>query len=128
EREAAHEAGGAIIAVDVGALKIAAKGYPEVFRVVLKQALIAAKYGDWMAAAGFKNVAVMFEKPDGGESRRDVLLPVLDKHGIKYEVVGADPSATEFTAQIERCKSHQPPSDLLMPFYSEDGATPLARQ
>src|SRR2546425_6910931 len=81
-----------------------------------------------MAAAGFKNVAVMFEKTDGGQSGRDVLLPVLDKHGIKYEVVGADPSATEFTAQIERFKSHQPPFDFFMTFYSEAGAYPLVSQ
>ena len=87
EMEVAHKAGIPIIAVDVWALKITAKGYPEVFRVAPNQALIAAKYGDWMAAAGFKNVAVMFEKTDGGQSGRDVLLPVLDKHGIKYEVV-----------------------------------------
>src|SRR5438034_1087234 len=65
EMEVAHKAGIPIIAVDVWALKITAKGYPEVFRVAPNQALIAAKYGDWMAAAGFKNVAVMFEKTDG---------------------------------------------------------------
>src|SRR3989442_10843530 len=81
EMEVAHKAGIPIIAVDVWALKITAKGYPEVFRVAPNQALIATKYGDWMAAAGFKNVAVMFEKTDGGQSVRDVLLPVLDKHG-----------------------------------------------
>src|SRR5690242_17244410 len=105
EMEVAHKAGIPIIAVDVWALKITAKGYPEVFRVAPNQVLIATKYGDWMAAAGFKNIAVMFEKTDGGQSGRDVLLPVLDKHGIKYEVVGADPNSTEFTAQIERFKS-----------------------
>src|SRR3989475_6263559 len=81
-----------------------------------------------MAAAGFKNVAVMFEKTDGGQSGRDVLLPVLDKHGIKYEVVGADPNSTEFTAQIERFKSHQPLFDFFMTFYSEAGAYPLVSQ
>src|SRR5205823_668187 len=50
EMEVAHKAGIPIIAVDVWALKITAKGYPEVFRVAPNQALIAAKYGDWMAA------------------------------------------------------------------------------
>src|SRR5215468_4696066 len=100
EMEVAHKAGIPIIAVDVWALSITAKGYPEVFRVAPNQALIATKYGDWMAAAGFKNVAIIFEKTDGGQSGRDVLLPVLDKHSIKYEVVGADPNSTEFTAQI----------------------------
>jgi branched-chain amino acid transport system substrate-binding protein len=128
EMEVAHKAGIPIIAVDVWALKITAKGYPEVFRVAPNQALIATKYGDWMAAAGFKNVAVMFEKTDGGQSGRDVLLPVLDKHGIKYEVVGADPNSTEFTAQIERFKSRQPAFDFFMTFYSEAGAYPLVSQ
>src|SRR6266404_5583091 len=118
EMEVAHKAGIPIIAVDVWALSITAKGYPEVFRVAPNQALIATKYGDWIAAAGFKNVAFLFEKTDGGQSARDVLLPVLDKHGVKYDVVGADPSATEFTAQIERFKTHSPPYDFFMTAYS----------
>ena len=128
EMEVAHKAGVPIIAVDVWALSITAKGYPEVFRVAPNQALIATKYGDWIAAAGFKNVAVLFEKTDGGQSARDVLLPVLDKHGVKYEVVGADPNSTEFTAQIERFKSHQPPFDFFMTAYSEAGAYPMISQ
>lgn len=128
EMEVAHKAGIPIIAVDVWALSITAKGYPEVFRVAPNQALIATKYGDWIAAAGFKNVAFMFEKTDGGQSARDVLLPVLDKHGVKYEAVGADPNSTEFTAQIERFKSHQPPFDFFMTAYSEAGAYPMISQ
>jgi branched-chain amino acid transport system substrate-binding protein len=128
EMEVAHKAGIPIIAVDVWALSITGKGYPEVFRVAPNQALIASKYGDWIAAAGFKNVAFIFEKTDGGQSARDVLLPVLDKHGVKYEVVGADPNSTEFTAQIERFKSHQPPFDFFMTAYSEAGAYPMISQ
>ncbi len=128
EMEVAHKAGIPIIAVDVWALSITAKGYPEVFRVAPNQALIASKYGDWIAAAGFKNVAVIVEKTDGGQSARDVLLPVLDKRGVKYEVVGADPNSTEFTAQIERFKSHQPPFDFFMTVYSEAGAYPMVSQ
>src|SRR5499427_9985687 len=128
EMEVAHKAGIPIIAVDVWALSITAKGYPEVFRVAPNQALIATKYGDWMAAAGFKNVAFVFEKTDGGQSARDVLLPVLDKHGVKYDVVGADPNATEFTAQIERFKTKTPPYDFFMTAYSLSGAYPLVSQ
>jgi branched-chain amino acid transport system substrate-binding protein len=128
EMEVAHKAGIPILAVDVWALKITGKGYPEVFRVAPNQALIAGKYADWMAAAGFKNVAVLSEKTDGGQSALDVLLPGLDKHGVKYEQVGADPNATEFTAQIERFKSHQPPFDFFMTEYSEAGAYPLVSQ
>jgi len=128
EMEVAHKAGVPIIAVDVWALSITAKGYPEVFRVAPNQALIASKYGEWMAAAGFKNVAFIFEKTDGGQSARDVLLPVLDKNGVKYEAVGADPNSTEFTAQIERFKSHQPPFDFFMTAYSLAGAYPMVSQ
>jgi len=128
EMEVAHKAGIPIIGVDVWALKITGKGYPEVFRVAPNQALIAGKYADWMAAAGFKHVAVMAEKTDGGQSALDVLLPGLDKHGVKYEQVGADPNATEFTAQIERFKSHQPPFDFFMTEYSEAGAYPMVSQ
>jgi len=128
EMEVAHNAGIPIIAVDVWALKITAKGYPEVFRVAPNQALIATKYGDWIAAAGFKQVAVLYEKTDGGQSARDVLLPVLDKHGVKYDVVGADPNITEFTAQIERFKNHSPPYDFFMTEYSEAGAYPMISQ
>ncbi|HEY2611927.1 MAG TPA: ABC transporter substrate-binding protein, partial [Reyranella sp.] len=128
EMEVAHNANIPIIAVDVWALKITGKGYPEVFRVAPNQALIADKYGEWIAAAGFKNVAVLYEKTDGGQSARDVLLPILDKHGVKYEVVGADPNATEFTAQIERFKSHPPPFDFFMTEFSEAGAYPLVSQ
>src|SRR5215469_5630429 len=128
EMEVAHNAGIPIIAVDVWALKITAKGYPEVFRVAPNQALIASKYGDWIAASGFKNVAVIYEKTDGGQSARDVLLPVLDKAGVKYDVVGADPNSTEFTAQIERFKSHDPAYDFFMTDYSEAGAYPMVSQ
>ena len=128
EMEVAHKAGIPLIGVDVWALKITGKGYPEVFRVAPNQALIAGKYADWIAAAGFKNVAVLAEKTDGGQSALDVLLPGLDKHGVKYEEVGADLNATEFTAQIERFKSHQPPFDFFMTEYSEAGAYPLVNQ
>ena len=128
EMEVAHKAGIPILAVDVWALSITAKGYPEVFRVAPNQALIASKYGDWIAAAGFKNVAFVYEKTDGGQSARDVLLPILDKAGVKYDVVGADPNSTEFTAQIERFKSHTPPYDFFMTAYSEAGAYPMVSQ
>jgi branched-chain amino acid transport system substrate-binding protein len=128
EMEVAHKAGIPIIAVDVWANKITAIGYPEVFRVAPNQALIATKYGDWIAAAGFKNVALLYEKTDGGQSARDVLVPILDEHHIAHDDIGADPNATEFTAQIERLKSHNPPYDFFMTEYSEAGAYPLITQ
>jgi branched-chain amino acid transport system substrate-binding protein len=128
EMDVVHRTGTPIVAVDVWANKITALGYPEVFRVAPCQALIASKWGEWIAAAGFKNVAILYEKTDGGQSARDVVLPVLDQHHVHYDVVGADLDATEFTAQIERFKSHNPPYDFFMTFYSEAGAYPLVSQ
>ena len=128
EMEVAHKAGIPLIAVDVWANKITALGYPEVFRVAPNQALIATKYGDWIAAAGFKNVAVLYEKTDGGQSARDVLIPILDQHHVKHDEIGADPNSTEFTAQIERLKTHNPPYDFFMTEFSEAGAYPLVSQ
>jgi branched-chain amino acid transport system substrate-binding protein len=128
EMEVAHKAGIPIVAVDVWANKITAKGYPEVFRVAPCQALIQTQYGDWLAAAGFKNVALLYEKTDGGQSARDVLVPILQKHGIKYDVIGADLDQKEFTAQIERLKSHTPPYDFFATMFSEAGLYSLVSQ
>jgi branched-chain amino acid transport system substrate-binding protein len=128
EMEVMHRTGTPIIAVDVWANKITAKGYPEVFRVAPCQALIATEYGEWLAASGFKNIAVLYEKTDGGQSARDVLLPILDKHKIKYDVIGADLDQKEFTAQIERLKSHKPAYDFFATMFSEAGLYALVSQ
>ncbi len=128
EMEVAHKNNVPIVAVDVWALKITGKGYPEVFRVAPNQALIASKYGDWLAAAGFKNIAILYEKTDGGQSHLDVLLPALDKHGIKYDAVGVDPNQTDFTPQIVRFKNHTPPYDFFASVYSEAGAYNMISQ
>ena len=128
EMEVVHKTGTPIIAVDVWANKITEKGYPEVFRLAPCQALIATQYGDWIAAAGFKNVIVLYEKTDGGQSHRDVLLASLDKHKVKYDVIGADLDQKEFTAQIERLKSHTPPYDFFATAFSEAGLYALVSQ
>jgi branched-chain amino acid transport system substrate-binding protein len=128
EMEVAHRTGTPIVAVDVWANKITAKGYPEVFRVAPCQAIIANRYADWIAAAGFKNVLVMYEKTDGGEGHRDVLLAGLAKHKVKYDVVGVDLNQTEFTAQFQRLLAHKPPYDFIATAYSEAGLYPLVSQ
>jgi branched-chain amino acid transport system substrate-binding protein len=128
EMDVAHKAGVPIIGVDVWNLKITASGYPEVFRVSPNQALIQTKYADWMKAVGFKRVAVIYEKNEGGQSAIDVLKPALDKHGIKYDIIGADPNATDFTAQLERLKATKPAYDFIMTEYSLAGAYPLISQ
>src|SRR5262249_5500087 len=128
EMEVAHKNGIPIIAVDVWANKITAKGYPEVFRVAPAQAIIANRYADWIAAAGFKNVLLMYEKTDGGEGHRDVLLAGLKRHRVKYDVDVVDLNQTESTAQLQRLLAHEPPYDLLAAAYSEAGLYPLVSQ
>lgn len=128
EMEVVHKTGTPLVAVDVWANKITAKGYPEVFRVAPCQALIANPYGDWLSAAGFKNVLLMYEKTDGGEGHRDVLLASLKKHGIKYDVVGVDLNQTEFTAELQRVLAHTPRYDFIAVAYSEAGLYPLVSQ
>jgi len=128
EMEVAHKTGTPIMAVDVWADKITATGYPEVFRVAPCQAIIANRYADWIAAAGFKNVLILYEKTDGGQSHRDVLEAGLTKHGIHYDVVGADLNQTEFTAQIQRLMAHKPAYDFFATAFSEAGMYPLVSQ
>ena len=128
EMEVAHKAGIPIIGVDVWNLKITATGYPEVFRVSPNQALIQTKYADWMAAVGFKRVAVVYEMNEGGQSAIDVLKPALDKHGIKYDLIGADQAATDFTGLLERLKAASPAYDFIMAEYSLAGAYPMISQ
>lgn len=64
---------------------------------------------------------MLSEKTDGGQSARDVLLPILQAHGVRYDVVGADLNQTDFTAQIERFKPHAPAYDLFVTIHSEAG-------
>jgi len=128
EMDVAHKAGIPIIGVDVWNLKITASGYPEVFRVSPNQALIQTKYADWMAAVGFKRVAVVYEMNEGGQSAIDVLKPALDKHGIKYDLIGADQNATDFTAMLERLKATKPAYDFIMTEYSLAAAYPMISQ
>jgi branched-chain amino acid transport system substrate-binding protein len=128
EMEVAHKTGTPIVAVDVWANKITAAGYPEVFRVAPCQAIIANRYGDWLAAAGFKNILLMYEKTDGGEGHRDVLVQSLQKHGIHYDVVGVDLNQTEFTAEMQRVLAHTPPYDFIAAAYSEAGLYPMVSQ
>ena len=128
EMEVAHKNGIPIVAVDVWNNMITAKGYAEVFRVAPCQAIIANRYADWIAAAGFKNVLVMYEKTPGGEGHLEVLRPGLDKHKVHYDVVGVDLNQTEFTAQFQRLLAHKPPYDLLAAAYSEAGIYPMVNQ
>jgi branched-chain amino acid transport system substrate-binding protein len=128
EMEVFHKYGTPFMACDVWSDQITAKGYPEVFRNAPAVSLIDVAIGQWMVAAGFKNVAIIAEKNDVGLASRTIAQQELDKAGVKYTAVDADPNLTDFTAQILRFKSASPPFDFFISFYSEAGAYPMIRQ
>jgi branched-chain amino acid transport system substrate-binding protein len=82
-----------------------------------------------MVAAGFKNIAILSEKNDVGLMGRGIIIDQLKKgQGIQYAAVDADPTLTDFTAQILRFKSNATPFDLFFNNYSEAGAYPMIKQ
>lgn len=128
EMEVVHKYGIPIMLCDVWSNEITAKGYPEVFRNAPAVALIDAEIGKWMVAAGFKNVAIIAEKDDVGLLSRTTCQAELDKAGVKYTPVDADPNLTDFTSQILRFKNTTPGFDFFIAFFPEAGAYPMIRQ
>lgn len=128
EMEVFHKYGTPFMACDVWSDQITAKGYREVFRNAPAVSLIDVTIGQWIAAAGFKNVAIIAEKNDVGLSARTLVQQELTKAGIKFDAVDADPNLTDFTAQILRFKSNATPYDFFLTIYSEAGAYPMIRQ
>ena len=128
EMEVYHKYGIPFMACDVWSDQITAKGYPEVFRNAPAVSLIDVTIGQWIAAAGFKNVAILAEKDDVGLAARTLVQQELTKAGIKFTAVDADPNLTDFTAQILRFKSEKPAYDFFLTIYAEAGSYPLCRQ
>jgi len=126
--EVYHKYGIPFMACDVWSDQITAKGYPEVFRNAPAVSLIDVTIGQWIAAAGFKNVAIIAEKNDVGLAERMLVQQELTKAGVKFTAVDADPNLTDFTAQILRFKSETTPFDFFISFYAEAGAYPMIRQ
>jgi len=126
--EVYHKYGTPFMACDVWSDQITAKGYPEVFRNAPAVSLIDVTIGQWIAAAGFKNVAIIAEKNDVGLAARTLVAQELTKANVKFTAVDADPNLTDFTAQILRFKSNAPPYDFFLSIYSEAGAYPMIRQ
>jgi branched-chain amino acid transport system substrate-binding protein len=122
EMEVFHKYGIPFMACDVWSDQITAKGYPEVFRNAPAISLIDVTIGQWIVAAGFKNVAILAEKTDVGLAGRNL------EAGVKYSAVDADPTLTDFTAQILRFKSESTPFDFFLSIYSEAGAYPMIKQ
>ena len=125
EMEVYHKYGIPFMACDVWSDQITAKGYPEVFRNAPAVSLIDVTIGQWIAAAGFKNVAIIAEKDDVGLAARTLVQQELTKAGIKFTAVDADPNLTDFTAQILRFKSEKPAYDFFLTIYAEAGAYPM---
>jgi branched-chain amino acid transport system substrate-binding protein len=128
EMEVFHKYGIPFMACDVWSDQITAKGYPEVFRNAPAISLIDVTIGQWIVAAGFKNVAILAEKTDVGLAGRNLVAAELTKAGVKYSAVDADPTLTDFTAQILRFKSESTPFDFFLSIYSEAGAYPMIKQ
>jgi branched-chain amino acid transport system substrate-binding protein len=128
EMEIYHKYGIPFMACDVWSDQITAKGYPEVFRNAPALSLIDVAIGNWIVATGFKNVAIIAEKNDVGLAARTIIAQELNKAGIKFTAVDADPNLTEFTPQILRFKSASPAYDLFLSIYSEAGTYPMIKQ
>jgi branched-chain amino acid transport system substrate-binding protein len=128
EMEVFHKYGTPFMACDVWSDQITAKGYPEVFRNAPAVSLIDVTIGQWIAAAGFKNVAIIAEKDDVGLAARTLVAQELSKANVKFTAVDADPNLTDFTAQLLRFKSESPPYDFFLQVYAEAGAYPMIRQ
>jgi branched-chain amino acid transport system substrate-binding protein len=128
EMEVYHKYGIPFMACDVWSDQITAKGYPEVFRNAPALSLIDVTIGQWIVAAGFKNIAIIAEKNDVGLAARTLVAQELTKANVKFTAVDADPNLTDFTAQILRFKSTSPPYDFFLQLYSEAGAYPMIRQ
>ncbi|HEX5327176.1 MAG TPA: ABC transporter substrate-binding protein, partial [Acetobacteraceae bacterium] len=126
--EVYHKYGVPFMACDVWSDKVTGKGYPEVFRNSTAVSLIDTTIGEWIAAAGFKNVAILTEKDDVGLDTREAVAVVLKKANIAYDPVDADPALTDFTSQMLRFKSHKPPYDLFFSEFAEAGAYNMMRQ
>jgi len=128
EMEVFHRYNIPFMACDVWSDEVTAKGYKEVFRNSTAVSLIDTIIGQWMAAVGFKNVAILVEKNDVGLASRVAMGEQLKAKNIPFTPVDADPNLTDFTAQLLRFKSATPPYDFFCTEFSETGTYDLIRQ
>ena len=108
--EVYHKYGIPFMACDVWSDQITAKGYPEVFRNAPAVSLIDVTIGQWIAAAGFKNVAIIAEKNDVGLAARTLVAAGTDQGEHQVHLGGcgsqpdrlhrADPALQEHVAAV----------------------------
>ncbi|HTU56365.1 MAG TPA: ABC transporter substrate-binding protein [Acetobacteraceae bacterium] len=128
EMEVVHKYNVPFMACDVWSQAITAKGYPQVFRNSTTFPLLDTMIGNWIVAAGFKNVALLCEQDDIGLAGRKIAAQVLTDNKIPFKLYTADPQATDFTAQILRLKAEKPAFDFFFILYAEAGAYPMVTE
>jgi branched-chain amino acid transport system substrate-binding protein len=128
EMEVFHKYGTPFVACDVWSDQITGKGYREVFRTAPAVSLIGVTIGRWIAAAGFRNVAIIAEKDDVGLSARSLVQRELTQAGIEFHAVDAEPNLTDFTVPLLRFKSSGTPYDFFLAIYAGAGAFAMVRQ
>lgn len=114
EIEVAHKYGIPWVGTDVWADGITAKQYPEVFRVSPANSLIYTVVGEWVVHAGFKNLAIMQEATDYGVNAVQVLNGIVNKKGIKTNVITVQLDQQDFNPEILRLMSQGQRPDMLM--------------
>lgn len=124
----AHKYGIPWVGTDVWADSITAKQYPEVFRVSPANSLIYTIVGDWVTKAGFKNVAIMQEATDYGVGAVEVLKGILDKKGIKSNVITVQLNQQDFTPELLRLMNQNPRPDILMIIVAGEALYPIVKQ
>jgi branched-chain amino acid transport system substrate-binding protein len=128
EMEVLHKYNVPMMFCDVWSQAITAKGYPQVFRNSTTFPLLDTMIGQWIVAAGFKNVALLCEQDDIGLAGRKIAAQVLTDSKVPFKLYTADPQATDFTAQILRLKAEKPAFDFFFILYAEAGAYPMVTE
>ncbi|HVA38522.1 MAG TPA: ABC transporter substrate-binding protein [Candidatus Dormibacteraeota bacterium] len=128
ETKVAHKYGIPFLGTDVWADQITAQGLPEVFRVCPANSLIYTMVGNWAAAAGFKNVAIMQEATDYGVGAVQVLTGIFKKHGINANVVTVEMNQQDFTPEILRLMNQPQRPDIFMIIVAGNSLYDIVRQ
>lgn len=128
EMEVVHKYNVPFLACDVWSPQVTAKGYPQVFRNSTTYPLLDEMIAGWIVAVGFKRAALLCEQDDIGLEWRQGVADILKKNNLPFELYTADPTATDFTAQLLRLKAGRPPFDLFLVLYGEAGAYPMTRE
>jgi ABC-type branched-subunit amino acid transport system substrate-binding protein len=87
---------------------ITAKGYKYIFRLGLCNAIHFTYVGDFVKEQGFTRAIIVVENTDFGLGAADDVKKVLEKAGIKYEMLSLDMGTTDFTPVLGKIKSFEP--------------------